>query len=160
MKALEPDRSAHKLVSIKKVLVAVDLTKHSEATADYAAQIARWLNASIWIAHVFSHIPLSAWGSEGVHNVIAEERREHRSRLEQLTERVHQVVPKCQSVCVEGEPAEQLAALARDLDADLIIIASHHPIFLARLFNLDKAPKIVHRVHCPVLVFHEPSPLS
>lgn len=157
MKALEPDRSAHKLVSIRKVLVAVGLTKHSEATADYAAQIAKWLNASLWIVHVFSPVPLSEWGSEGVHNVIAEERREHRFRLEQLTEQVQRLVPVCEPVFLEGEPAEQISSLARDLGADLIITASHHPTFLARLFSLDKAPKIMHRAPCPVLVYHQES---
>jgi nucleotide-binding universal stress UspA family protein len=37
----------------------------------------------------------------------------------------------------------------------LIIAASHHPAFLARLFNLDKAPNIMHHAPCPVLVYHE-----
>jgi len=151
MKILETEKSADKLVSIKKVVVVVDLTRHPEATAHYAAQIAKWFNASLCIAHVFSPTPLSEFGS----NVIDQERREPRARLDQLTEQVHQLVPLCESVYLEGEPAEQISALARDLDADLIIIASHHPTFLARLFNLDKAPKIVHRAPCPVLVYHQ-----
>jgi nucleotide-binding universal stress UspA family protein len=41
------------------------------------------------------------------------------------------------------------------VDADLIVTASHHPTFLRRLFNLDKAPRIMHRAPCPVLVYHE-----
>jgi nucleotide-binding universal stress UspA family protein len=75
--------------------------------------------------------------------------------LDQLTEQVHQLVPVCESVNLEGESAEQISALARDLGADLIITASHHPTFLARLFNLDKAPKIMHQAPCPVLVYHQ-----
>jgi type I site-specific restriction-modification system R (restriction) subunit len=39
--------------------------------------------------------------------------------------------------------------------ADLIITASHRPSLLARLLNLDQAPKIMHRAPCPVLVYHE-----
>jgi universal stress protein family protein len=134
MKILETERSSTKLVSIKKVIVAIDLTKHSEATTHYAAQIAKWFNASL---------------------CIAREGRELCARLNELTEQAHQLVPMCESVCLEGDPVEQIPALARDLGADLIVIASHHPSFFARLFNLDKAPKIMHRAHCPVLVFHQ-----
>jgi nucleotide-binding universal stress UspA family protein len=154
MKVLETEKSSHKLVPIKKVLVAVDLTQHSEATARYAAQIAKWFNASLYIAHVFSRRPSSEFESEGAHSVIDQERRDLRARFDQLTEQMHQLVPVCESVYLEGEPAEQISALARDLGADLIVTASHHPTILARLFNLDKAPKIMHRAPCPVLVYH------
>ena len=37
------------------MVVAVDLTKHSEATAHYAAQIAKWFNASLYIGQAFVH---------------------------------------------------------------------------------------------------------
>jgi nucleotide-binding universal stress UspA family protein len=40
----------------------------------------------------------------------------------------------------------------------VIITASHHPSFLARLLNLDQAPKIMHRAPCPVLVYHGDQP--
>ena len=54
-KILETEISSDELVLIKKVVVAVDLTKHSEATAHYAAQIAKWFNASLYIGPVFVH---------------------------------------------------------------------------------------------------------
>lgn len=152
MKILETERSSNKLVAIKRVVVAVDLTMHSEATARYAARLANWFNASLWISHVFSLDPLSEFGSEGVSghgsaglawsaHGIDRERRDLRTRLDRLTEQVRRLIPECQSVSLEGDPAEEIAALARDLDADLIVIASHHPTFLARLFSLDKHRK-------------------
>lgn len=101
MKILKTERSSDKLVSIKKVVVAVDLSKHSEATANYAAQIAKWFNASLYIAHVFSPPPSSELGSKGAYNVIDQERLELRARLDQLTEQVHQVVSVCESIYLE-----------------------------------------------------------
>jgi nucleotide-binding universal stress UspA family protein len=62
---------------------------------------------------------------------------------------------RCESAFLEGEPAERITALAREMGADLIVTASHHPTFLARLLNLDKARQIMHRTPCPVLVYHE-----
>ena len=63
--------------------------------------------------------------------------------------------PECVGRFVLGEPADEAAWLAHELKADLIITASHHPDFLARLFNLDQAPQMMHGAPCPVLVYHE-----
>jgi nucleotide-binding universal stress UspA family protein len=158
MKTLEAEKLEDKLVSIRRVVVAVDLTKHSGATAHYAAQIAKCFNASLYLAHVFASEPFYEFGSEGSYNLIDQRRRELRAELDDLTEQVRRLVPVCESVFLEGEAAEQISALARDVDADLIVTASHHPTFLGRLFNLDKAPRIMHRAPCPVLVYHEKSP--
>ena len=155
MKILEGGRSGDRFVSIKKVVLAVDPTQQSEATTHYAAQIANWFNASLCIAQVFSPARWSEFGREDAYNLIDRQRLELRARLDQLSEQAQRIVPECVSVCLEGEPAEQISALARDLDADLIVITGDHPSFLARLFNLDKAPKIIRRAHCPVLVYHQ-----
>jgi universal stress protein F len=155
MRTLEAQKPENKLVSIQKIVVAVDLTKHSEATSIYAAQIAKCFDASLYVAHVFSPVSLYELGGEGAYNLIDQERQELRAKLDELVEQAWRDVPVCESVFLEGEPAEQISALARDVDADLIITASHHPSFLGRLFNLDKAPKIMHQAPCPVLVYHE-----
>jgi nucleotide-binding universal stress UspA family protein len=155
METLEAEKLENKLVSIRRVIVAVDLTKHSEATAHYAAQIAQCFNASLYLAHVFAGEPYYEFGTEGAYNLIDQQRKELGTRLDDLTEEVQKLVPVCESVFLVGEPAEQISALARDVDADLIVTASHHPTFLGRLFNLDKAPQIMHRAPCPVLVYHE-----
>jgi universal stress protein A len=155
MKTVEAEKPENKLVSIQRVVVAVDLTKHSEATTRYAAEIAKGFNASLYIAHVFASEPYYEFGSEGAYNLIEQQRQDLRARLDELTEQVQRLVPVCESVFLVGEPAEQISALASDVDADLIVTASHHPTFLGRLFNLDKAPKIMHQAPCPVLVYHE-----
>jgi nucleotide-binding universal stress UspA family protein len=155
MKILQAEKLEDKLVSIRRVVVAVDLTKHSEATTHYAAQIAKCFNASLYVAHVFAAESFYEFGSEGAYNLLDQRRQDLHAQLDDLTEQVQQVVPVCTSVFLEGEAAEQISALARDVDADLIVTASHHPTFLGRLFNLDKAPQIMHRAPCPVLVYHE-----
>jgi nucleotide-binding universal stress UspA family protein len=155
MKTLEALEFEDELASIQRVVVAVDLTKHSVATARYAAQIAKCFNASLYVAHVFAPETLYEFGSAGTYELVHQRRQEIRSELDDLTKRVKELTPVCESVFLEGEAAEQISALARDVDADLIVTASHHPTFLGRLFNLDKAPQIMHRAPCSVLVYHE-----
>jgi nucleotide-binding universal stress UspA family protein len=155
MRTLEAEKFEDKLVSIQRVVVAVDLTKHSVATAQYAAQIAKCFNASLYVAHVFAPETLYEFGSAGTYNLVDQQRRELRAQLGDLTEQVQKIVPECESVFLEGAAAQEISALACDVDADLIVTASHHPTFLRRLFNLDKAPRIMHRAPCPVLVYFE-----
>jgi universal stress protein A len=156
MKTLETEQSKDQLISIQKIVVAVDLSQHSEATTHYAAELAKCFNADLYVIHVFSPASLYATASEKTYGLINEECARLRRKLDQLTDGVREEVPKSEAILLMGDPAEEIKAMARDIDADLIITASHHPGFLARLFNLDKAPKIMHHAPCPVLVYHEP----
>jgi len=55
-----------------------------------------------------------------------------------------------------GDPVEEVASLARSLNADLIVIGSRHQTgFLGRLFAPDQERKIIHRAPCPVLIYQE-----
>ncbi len=85
--------------------------------------------------------------------LIEDNREDLQALLDKLAEKVRELGGVRDSVIREGGPAEQISALARDIDADLIVTACHHPRLLARLFNLDKAPQIMHRAPCPVLVY-------
>ena len=75
--------------------------------------------------------------------------------LEEIAQKVRRLGVSSDSFFLVGEPAGKISGLAREIDADLIVTASHHLTFLGRLFNLDKAPQIMHQAPCPVLVYHE-----
>jgi nucleotide-binding universal stress UspA family protein len=140
-------------LGIKKILVAVDLSPHSVKTATYAANFAKSFGASITLAHAFAIEPVRTHNA----NETAKEEKRHNTerKLGELLEKIRQTYPNCDMRFRKGDPAEQVALLAQDLDADLIITASHNPGFLTRLFGWDQAPRILQRAHCPVLVYHE-----
>jgi len=155
MKTLETKQSKDLFSSIRKIVVAVDLKDHSEATTQYAAELAKCFNANLYVVHVFSPASLHAFASEKTYGLNNEECARLRQKLDQLTDGVREAVPKSEAILLLGDPVAEITAMARDVGADLIIAASHHPGFLARLFNLDKAPNIMHHAPCPVLVYHE-----
>jgi universal stress protein A len=155
MNNLEAESRKNKFVSIQKVLVAVDLSDHSEATATYAAELAKCFDASLTLVHVYEPVPLYEYASETTCTVLDDQRDDLQNLLEELTQKVQKIGLVCDSAFLDGNPAQQISALARDIDADLIVTASHHPTMLGHLFNLDKAPQIMHRATCPVLVYHE-----
>ena len=140
-------------LDIRRILVAVDLSLHSERTATYAANFAKSFGASVTLAHVFATEPVRTLNAN--ETPAEAERHDTERKLGELVGKIRRIYPKCEMRFRNGDPAEAIVGLAQDMAADLIITASHHPGFLTRLFGWDQAPRILHRAHCPVLVYHE-----
>ncbi|MBV8486231.1 MAG: universal stress protein [Verrucomicrobia bacterium] len=140
-------------LEISKILVAVDLSSHSERTAAYAANFAKSFGASISLVHIFATEPVRTLNAN--ETPAEAERHDTERKLGELVGKIRRIYPKCEMRFRNGDPAEEIVGLAQDMAADLIITASHHPGFLARLFGWDQAPRILHRANCPVLVYHE-----
>jgi nucleotide-binding universal stress UspA family protein len=147
--------ACQKTFPIKKIVAALDLSPHSEATARYALGLAKTLGASLVLVHVYKPVQMNEFITEEGFRVLDHEQQVVQQALTNLTKTLQKTYPACTEKFITGEPAEEVALAARELDADLIITASHHPSFLGQLFGLDQAPKIMHRAPCPVLVYHD-----
>lgn len=124
--------------AIEKMVVAIGLSAHSEATVRYAAKWAERFGASINLVHV---CPLESGDGFGISQEVMTALRS---------------CPKCQMTVLEGDPIEKVTSLARSNKADLIVIGSHHQAgFLGRLFAPDNKRSIIHRAPCSVLVYQE-----
>jgi nucleotide-binding universal stress UspA family protein len=152
MSTLAGEKAETKALTIRRIIVALDLTKKCLATLEHAAKFARRYQASLCVAYVFWPPLLS----EGERYYLADkQQKEFRQELEQPVNRVRRIVPWCKSAFLVGEPANRIAALARDSHADLIIATSYHRSFLPQLFISDKAIELASRAPCPVLVYQE-----
>ena len=152
---LEKTDKTSQTFNVRKIVVAVDLSKHSKKTAAYAAEFARSFGASITLVHAFPPEQITQFTTEEVHEGYEEELRASERDLRKLADSVRETGSDCDFEFRVGDPAEEVSLIAKDLDADLIITASHHPSFLGRLFGADQAPRILHRAKRPVLVYHE-----
>lgn len=150
----KPDTTAYNL-NIRRIVVAVDLSAHSRKTAAYAARFAKSFGASLTLVHAFAPERITEFTTEEVHERYEEEMRNTERDLDKLAASVRETNVDCDIEFRVGDPAEEVNLIAKDLHADLIITASHHPRFLSRLFGTDQAPRILHRAQCPVLVYHE-----
>jgi nucleotide-binding universal stress UspA family protein len=155
----ETEISTHKL-NIRKIVVAVDLSAHSRKTAAYAAEFAKSFGASMTLVHAFEPEMITEFTTQEVHEGYEENKRDTAKELNKLADSVRKIYPDCYAEFRVGDPAQEINLVAEDLQADLIITASHHPGFLGRLFGIDQAPRILHRARCPVLVYHEESELT
>lgn len=147
------------------IMVAVDLSPHSEATARYAAAFGKPFRALMTLVHVCPMEPPNRFVTAEGHTAAEWGYKAAQEMLDHLAERVREF-SDCEAVVLAGEPATQVIRLARALKADLIIVGGSQPGFLSRLFGLDQAPRIMHRAPCPVLVHqeagrhHQPDPVS
>ena len=155
MNTLEAEKRTPKFLSIKNVLVTVDLSEQSEATATYAAELAKCFGASLTLVHVHDPVPLYEYASETTCTVLDEQREDLQKLLNELTQQVRKLGLVCRSVFLDGDPAERISALASEIDADLIVTGSRPATFLECLFTQHKPPQIMHRAPCPVLIYHQ-----
>ena len=95
MKALEAGTCKSKLSLLNKVLVAVDLSEHSAATASYAAELANCFGASLTLVHVHDPVPLYEYASETTCTILDEQRDDLCKRLRGLTERLRKMGVAC-----------------------------------------------------------------
>ncbi|HEY0791771.1 MAG TPA: universal stress protein [Chthoniobacterales bacterium] len=142
-------------VFLRKIVVAVDLSPHSGATAQYAAEIARSFGASLVLVHVYPVEQVNDFAGATGYEADERQRQAAERALQDLTETLRESGQECESVFLIGQPAAQVSAVASELGADLIVTAIHHPSVLGQLFKWDQAPRIVHRAPCSVLVYHD-----
>ena len=152
MNSLTVEKAETKELSIHRIIAALDVTKTCEPTLDYAAKLARRYHASLCAAHVFWPRMLSEGDR---YYLIDKQQGELRHELNQLVHEVRRIVPWCKSAFLVGDPVERIAALARDSQADLIIITCYDRRWATELFSLDRAVRIACEARCSVLVYHE-----
>jgi len=139
-----------------RVLVAMDFTPESERALRRAMQIANAApKAELQAVAVIEPTP-GRWGHELAGDVPA--------RLGELTTEAFRALAASESirglervtsrVCT-GTPAEEITRLAREMQADLVVVGAHVRSALARWYGGSVAQDVVRRAGCPVLVHRE-----
>ena len=156
LEARDAPAATANLKQVNKIVVAVDLTPHSEATADYAAQFAQVFGAAITLAHVCRPEPVNQLiATPEVFTAPERQREIAKGALGRLVQRVRNSCPSCEGKVLVGDPAERLTGLARATAAGLIVVGSRHAHLLDRLFGQSLAAQLVCRAPCPVLVYRD-----
>lgn len=147
---------------LQSLLVPLDGSEFSERTLPLAQGLARATGASLHLAHVHvSHPPdhflsNTQFHFEGLDMEEYEER--HRAQeeayLAEVLDRVRSDGTRVDTVLLEGRVADQIAAHATAVDADMIVITTHGHSGVSRMWLGSVADALVRTTHLPLLVLH------
>lgn len=143
-----------------KILIATDGTECSQMAIRKYCELARGTDLlEIMIIGVTEEVmpldafPQSAEYSRAMEEAACREAEKHVSDAESivrenLKHRVLDITPKV----VTGAPAEVITRLARDCDADLIVVGSHGRGSWGRALIGSVSDAVIHHADCSVLV--------
>ncbi|MDH3647277.1 MAG: universal stress protein [Gammaproteobacteria bacterium] len=134
----------------RQILVAVDLSEHSDAVCDTASKLADLFGATLSLLHVVEYVPVEPMGEALLPSVdLPEElRASAQARLAALAKK-HQLTEATQEIRI-GNIKSELVQLAQDIEADLIILGSRERHGLAILVNYTE-DTILHAAPCDLL---------
>jgi universal stress protein A len=138
------------MASYKRILVAVDLTPEGNKVLEQAIELSRQNAAALSLVHVVEHAT-SVFTSEASFPEIPdiEKRLADRAtaRLEQIKE---EQSPDAECHVCSGTAKHEIVDLAKEINADLIVIGSHGRHGLQLLLG-STANGILHLAKCDVL---------
>ena len=140
---------------LKNILVPTDFSRSSKKALRYAVALARKIGSQITLVHVAKPRPID---SEGYPVLLGCDPRILRASeaLGRVWKEQHVEPSLLRSTVVrEGTPHREIAEAARELPADLIIIATKGRHGLARVLLGSTTEKVIRFAPCPVLVVKE-----
>ena len=138
---------------VKKVLVPTDFSDSSRKALSYAVSFARQFGSHIVLVHV-----LEADSSlETFPPICIEELKANSEEtLRNLVQSAKNAgLPKITSLTRSGLPAHELVEAARELNIDLIVMATHGHTGWKHFCIGSTAERVVRAAPCPVLVVRE-----
>jgi universal stress protein A len=144
------------MIDLKRILVGVDFSKHSENAVRYAVAFAEALGAELHLLHVVPgpvaytrmYVPPEDW--------LVEERDAARRELERLPGVQAQANVSVLREVRSGSPLVEIVQYAREANIDLIVMGTHGRSGLAHLLLGSVAENVVRQAPCPVLTVRDP----
>jgi nucleotide-binding universal stress UspA family protein len=136
---------------IERIVVPVDFSEHAKLALAYAVELADAYGAQLHLLHVIDEViypdfypPVIPSGGS-----ISEELRDQ--SLERMSDLLSGHKGADATVHVRaGRAAPEIADFAKQLDADLVVIASHGLTGISHVLLGSVTEHLVRRAHCPV----------
>jgi nucleotide-binding universal stress UspA family protein len=138
---------------IRTILVPIDLSEESYRALEFALPLAKRFDATVHAVHVYE-------GAQQLSSIatgpVLFSDREIARRITKEAQRRCGTGPKSPNCHIRsGKPFREIVAAAEELEADLIVIATHGNGGLKHLMLGSTAEKTVRHAPCPVLVVRE-----
>ena len=140
----------------QNILVCTDFSENASCALPYAAEYARQFGARVVLVHIVEPAPILS-GMEDVPLALSEKQltQTAKDNLEALATQT--LAPEIQyGVEVRtGTAYAEIAKAAKDVKADLVVIATHGYTGLKHTLLGSTAERVVRQAPCPVLVVRQ-----
>jgi nucleotide-binding universal stress UspA family protein len=155
VRASQPHSRSGERLTVQKILVPTDFSAAAQNASQYALELARSFGSEVIFAHVLP-LPIPATFEACPIDYPPALSTECDTTLESLAHLARAKGVKTASWMIRiGIPTHEIVEAARDLDADLIVIATHGYTSWKHFAIGSTAERVVRAAHCPVLVVRE-----
>jgi universal stress protein A len=145
------------MTDIRTILVPSDFSSCAAAALRYAVSLATKLGATIHVVHV-TPLPMLAVPDGGIMlpaDILAQMSSEADRALGKLRKEWGEQGVTLHTHVAEGAPQHEIARVAQELKADLVVIGTHGRSGLAHMFMGSVAERVVRLSPVPVLTVRE-----
>ena len=135
----------------KSILLGVDGSGHALKAAHVAGDIARCMQADVWVVVSFDPIP-TYLGEELTQEVNAARLQHAQEILKPALEAIGKTETSVKTQILEGPPAEAILSVAEESNIDLIILGTRGLGRLSGLALGSQSQKVLTHANCPVLI--------
>ena len=143
----------------KKILVATDFSIPARVAVDEAIDLARMFEGELHVVHVFAlPTPLITAYEFGIPEQDLEQARTvARAKLDEAAESVSAAGVPAHTHLLQSPADIAITELAREIDADWIVVGTHGHTGLKHVFLGSVAERVVRHAPCSVLVARDAS---
>jgi nucleotide-binding universal stress UspA family protein len=140
-------------IRIRRILAPTDLSDDSREAVKYAIHLAELVGAQLTLLHFYdeSRRHVNPTGARGYESMLEEERR-LKNKLYALREEIRKICRNCDSYFYIGNPNKEIPKVAKELNADLVVISTHNPQGSSRWIFDSDAERILRHAPCPVVI--------
>jgi len=139
-------------MKLKTIVIGFDDTEPARRALERAADLAEAFSAKLVVTSV---APLLVGITRTAGPIDPTDTpEEHRGQLQDARELLEARNIKADYVPGVGDPADTIAELADDRDADLIVVGTRDPGILERLLGQSVSERVAHHAHRDVLIVH------
>lgn len=144
------------MADIKTVVIPIDFSSTMDKVIDYATSVADQLGAKVHFLNVVNDF--QGYDMVLAHPSFMELTRDLKNKSEErmtgLVEDYGNLKGGASGKVITGDPAEEIVAFAKEVNADMIIIGTHGVKGFEKLIIGSTAEKVVKHAPCPVLTFN------
>jgi universal stress protein A len=132
------------------LLLAIDLSEHSDQVAIKARRIADACNAKLSVIHVIEPISFSYGGDIPLDFTSIQEDIQAQAKTQLAKLGIEYGIGEADQYIMLGRPENEIHGLAEEINANLIVVGSHGRHGLALIFG-STANGVLHGAGCDVL---------